>query len=324
VGRSWTLVENFRCHFKFDLSEVEPHPKRVEKYHLADGFYRKTTGETMWGVKKIVNMTREEKILYHINKKGRGIEIGPSYNPIAPKRDGYRVHIIDHMNREQLIEKYKEKNVRVENIEDVDFVWKGESYHKLTGKKGFYDWIIASHVIEHTPDLIGFLNDCDKIMRDDAVISLAIPDKRYCLDYFRPITGISKIIDSYFQKHTIHTPGSVAEFTLNVISKAGQTAWDSSHEGGYDFIYSLENTRDKMYNVINKKQYVDVHAWCFSPHSLRLIIYDLYFLGLIPFKEVSFLPTKGCEFFITLGRKGRGIGLDRLDILKIIESELSM
>ncbi len=41
-------------------------------------------------------MRREEKILKHVDKNGYGIEIGASFNPIASKRDGYKVHVIDH------------------------------------------------------------------------------------------------------------------------------------------------------------------------------------------------------------------------------------
>lgn len=268
-------------------------------------------------------MDRNEKILYHINKNGYGVEIGPSHRPIAPKRDGYKVHIIDHMTREQLIEKYKEHNVSLENIEDVDYVWTGESYINLTGRSKFYDWIIASHVIEHTPDLIGFLNDCDSIMKDEGVLSLVVPDSRYCFDYFRPITGISKIIDAHFNKHTIHTPGSVIEFVLNVVSKSGQTAWYSNFNGKYSFIHSLNDVRMGIDSVVNNKAYHDVHAWCFTPHSFRLMIYDLYCIGLIPFKEISFFPTTDCEFYITLGRKGEIPTLDRLEMLEIIKSEIS-
>ncbi len=143
-------------------------------------------------------MNRKEILLLRINEDGHGIEIGPSYNPIAPKRDGYKVHIIDHMSREQLIDRYKTHPVDLNNIEEVDFLWRGEDYRSLTGKNKYYDWIIASHVIEHTPDLIGFLNDCDTILKDDGVISLAVPDKRYCFDHYRPITGLSKIVDSHF------------------------------------------------------------------------------------------------------------------------------
>lgn len=267
-------------------------------------------------------MNRKEKVLRYINKNGHGIEVGPSHRPIAPKKEGYKSHIIDHMSREQLIIKYKDHHVNLENIEEVDFVWRGENYSQLTGKDKYYDWIIASHVIEHTPDLIGFLNDCDTILKDDGVISLVVPDKRYCFDHYRPITGISKIIDNHFQKTTIHTSGTVAEYFLNVVSKAGNIAWNSSATGKYNFVHSLENALQGMKSVLNENAYLDVHAWCFVPHSFRLIVHDLFCLGLIPFQEVGFFQTEGCEFYVTLARNGQGINRSRLEILDIIESEI--
>ena len=267
-------------------------------------------------------MNRKEKVLRHINKNGQGVEIGPSHSPVAPKKEGYKVHIIDHMSREQLIAKYKDHHVNLENIEEVDFVWRGENYSELTGKDKYYDWIIASHVIEHTPDFLGFLNDCDTILKEDGVISLAVPDKRYCFDHYRPITGISQIIDSHFQKTIIHTPGTVAEYYLNVVSKAGNIAWDSSATGRYNFVHSLEDALQGMKSALNENAYLDVHAWCFVPHSFRLIVHDLFRLGLIPFQEVGFFQTEGCEFYVTLGRNGQGINRSRLEILDIIESEI--
>ena len=269
-------------------------------------------------------MDRENKILQHIDKNGHGIEIGPSHNPIAPKKKGYKVHIVDHMSREELIKKYKDHGVNLGNIEPVDFVWRGEEYSELIGKHKYYDWIIASHVIEHTPDLIAFLNDCDTILKDDGVISLVIPDKRYCFDHYRSITGISQIIDSHFQKNRIHSPGTVAEYFLNVVSKAGSIAWDSSVTGEYNFVHSLDDALRGIQSVVNKNAYLDVHAWCFVPHSFRLIIHDLYCLGMIPFKEISFHPTSGCEFYVTLGRGGQGINQSRMEMLDVIESEITV
>src|SRR5687767_12380965 len=105
-------------------------------------------------------MDRRQKVLRHINPDAQGIEIGPSYNPIAPKREGYKVQIMDHMTREELVAKYQGHGVDLQCIEEVDFVWRGESYADLTGRSHHYEWIIASHLIEHTPDLIGFLNEC--------------------------------------------------------------------------------------------------------------------------------------------------------------------
>lgn len=264
---------------------------------------------------------RREKILIHIDTQGQGLEIGPSHNPVAPKKDGFNVHIIDHLSREQLIEKYTGHGVRLENIEEVDFIWSGEPYAELTGKSRFYDWIIASHIIEHTTDLVGFLNDCDSIMKEDGVISLAVPDKRYCFDHFRPLTGLSKVMDAHYSGNTIHSPGTVAEFYLNVVSRGGQIGWDHLNEGEYRFVHSLDDAVEGIGKVVDDGEYIDVHSWCFTPHSLRLMIHDLNLLGLIPFREVSFFPTGGNEFFMTLGRDGAGPGVSRMDMLKAIESE---
>ena len=268
-------------------------------------------------------MNRQTKVLQHIKPEGKGLEIGPSHNPIAPKKAGYDVDIIDHMSREELIEKYREHNLNLDNIEEVDFVWQGESYAELTGKEKHYDWIIASHLIEHTPDLIGFLNDCDKILQDDGVISLVIPDKRYCFDHYRPLTGLSQIIDSHFQQHKIHTPGTVAEYYLNVVRKGETIAWDANITGDYSFVHSLQDSLQGIKTVQENQEYIDVHAWCFVPHSFRLLIHDLHALGFIPFQEIGFAPTAGCEFYITLSRQGTGSHKPRLELLDTVEAEIN-
>jgi SAM-dependent methyltransferase len=266
-------------------------------------------------------MDRKQRILRDIDPDGLGLEIGPSHNPVAPKREGYRVQIVDHLSREQLKEKYRGHNVDLENIEEVDFVSKGDDLSRLVGSRKHYDWIIACHVVEHMPDLVGFLNECDELLKDGGALSLAVPDKRYCFDRFRPITGISRIIDSHLSKPKIHSAGSVAEYFLNVVSRAGSIAWTATARGPYDFVHTLQDAESGMRAVLNN-EYLDVHAWCFVPHSFRLIVHDLNSLGLIQLKEVSFLPTDGGEFYMTLGRHGTGPEQSRLELLQAIDLEL--
>lgn len=269
-------------------------------------------------------MHRKDIILRHVRKDGKGIEIGPSHNPVAPKREGFDVDILDHLSREELIEKYHNHGVNLENIEEVDYVWHGESFQELTEKSEHYDWIIASHVVEHTPDLISFLNDCASILKNDGVLTLAVPDKRYCFDHFRPITGISKIIDSHLQKAKIHSPGNVAEYFLNVTSKGGQIAWNDKTSGEYQLLHGLKDAISGM-DVVNKHHaYLDIHAWCFVPHSFRLMIEDLQSLDLISFREIDFQATIGHEFFITLSKNSTGPGKSRLEMIQKIEAELQM
>jgi len=269
-------------------------------------------------------MTREEKILSQINIDKPGIEIGPSHAPLAPKKAGFNVHIIDHLTKEQLIEKYTGHGVALDNIEEVDFVWKGQSYTELTGRPGYYHWAIASHVIEHTPDLIGFLQQCEEILTEDGILSLVVPDIRYHFDYFRPVTGISKVIDAYYQKHTIHSAGTVAEYTLNVCTRGGQIAWHEGADAGLSLLYPAGAAYEHMQRVIQQNEYFDFHAWSFTPTSFRLLIQDLNDLKFISLKEVCWYPTAGCEFYISLGKKGHGFEGDRLDALKKIKAELSV
>lgn len=267
--------------------------------------------------------SRKDKILKHVNKSGFGIEIGPSHNPITPKASGYNVHIIDYMPKASLLEKYKNHHIDLSAIEEVDYVWQGESYTELTGKRKYYDWMIASHVIEHTPDLVDFLLNCDEILNDNGVLSLVIPDKRFCFDHFRPLSSLAHIIDHHFYKDKIHSPGTVAEYFLNVVRKNSELAWSRDFIGEYKFIHTQNEAKDALGRVANNKEYMDVHAWCFTPNHFRLLIHDLNSLGIIAFQEIEFFDNEDSyEFFISLGRKGSGPGLSRMEMLELIDSEL--
>lgn len=269
-------------------------------------------------------MDRKNKILRDIDREGRGIEIGASVNPVAPKRDGFNIEIIDHLDRDGLLEKYasdlKDPNI----IEEVDYVWRGEDYSTLVGGRHLYDYVIASHVIEHVPDIIKFINDCSALLKDDGVLSLVIPDKRACFDYFRPITSLSEFIDRHERK--IRQPGSgpIAEFLLNFATNDGQIAWSLDQSGDIVTTHSTSEAVNLWREMTKSDDYNDVHMSCFVPHSFRLLIKDLNALGLIDLKEVSFFPTVGCEFYVSLGRHGSGTELSRAQILSEINSELAL
>jgi predicted SAM-dependent methyltransferase len=267
---------------------------------------------------------RKQRVLSGIKRDGVGIEIGPSHDPLAPKREGFNVHIIDHASREELRAKYAAHNVALDMIEEVDFVWRGESYLDLTKNPRHYDWIIGSHLIEHTPDLIAFLADCDSVLKDDGVLSLIIPDKRFVFDHFRPITGLARVIDAHLAGQKIHSEGAVAEYFMNVVGKNHGLAWDAATPGEYGFIHDAEQAKQGMADVRERHAYLDIHNWCFVPSSFRLIMADLHTLGYTQLREVQFHATEGAEFYITLGRHGQGPQLSRMELLKRVEEELAV
>ena len=71
-------------------------------------------------------LSRNDTLRAGITKNHKIIEIGPSYNPLTPKAEGWRSYVVDHANRAGLVEKYRnDPSVNLAMIEDVDFVWTG-------------------------------------------------------------------------------------------------------------------------------------------------------------------------------------------------------
>ncbi|MGT2487459.1 hypothetical protein ACU4GA_18985 [Methylobacterium oryzae CBMB20] len=68
-------------------------------------------------------MDRAQQLLRSLAKDARIVEVGPSFSPLAPKRDGWNTFVIDHAPRAELIAKYHDQTV--DRIEEVDFVWTG-------------------------------------------------------------------------------------------------------------------------------------------------------------------------------------------------------
>jgi predicted SAM-dependent methyltransferase len=269
-----------------------------------------------------IYLSKEEKVFKLLKKKGKGLEIGPSHNPLAPKREGFNVQILDHASTADLKKKYKDHGVNIENIEEVDFVWNGEPLNKLIQNTHCYDYIIASHVIEHIPDFISFLRQIELLLKPDGILSLVVPDKRYCFDYFSPISSSGKIIDAYLNQNTQPSPGQVFDHFSNASMKENNIAWsESSKVESYELCHSFDDAKEFYKKSLNeKKDYIDVHCWRFIPESFSLIIKDLQMLGLINLEIKQQFDTTGCEFFASLGRYAKNSKAPKNNRLNILQS----
>lgn len=249
---------------------------------------------------KDVLLSRNEKVFALLDKTGQGLEIGPSHNPIAPKREGFRVHILDHLDSDGLRKKYFSHGVNVDAIEEVDFVWQGEKLSELIGSVDYYDWIIASHVIEHYPDIVSFLQECERLLKPMGVLSLVVPDKRACFDYFSPVSSTGEILDSYFQGRTRPSPGQVFNHFANASKKNGAIAWSLSTDSPSDLVHDFQQTLSLLDRAKATEDYIDVHCWRFTPQVFANLIVDLNEIGLVGLRLVKAFPTSGCEFYVSL------------------------
>ena len=266
---------------------------------------------------------REQAVFHLIDQAGVGLEIGPSHNPIAPKKKGYKVHILDHASADELRAKYQGHGLNLDNIEEVDFVWQGQPLPDLIGKTQCYDWIIASHVVEHIPDLISFLQQCEQLLKPNGVLSLVVPDKRYCFDYFQPLSTTGMLLDAYAQKRKRPSAGQVFDHYANAVTANGSIAWSPDSKGGVDSLIHTQQEASAQFNLANTTdEYIDVHCWRFTPESFSLILSDINQLGLSNFGIEAKFPTSGCEFYVSLGKslKSRKTVIDdRLPVLANIK-----
>ena len=265
-------------------------------------------------------MTNRNQIIATLfSPSGRGLEIGPSYNPIVPKRSGADVEILDQVDQAGLVEKYRDhRNIDVRRIEPVDHVCgDGRSMADVIGKTGCYDYIVASHVIEHAPNLVGFLNDCDLLLNEGGVLLLVVPDKRYCFDMLRPVSSTGDVLQAFWDKRTRHARGTVFDHFAYAARRGGQIAWSSAERAGIGIMHTFEEAIFRSNQAGESGCYVDCHAWRFTPASFRLIVRDLNEIGLLRLKERGFRGTEGCEFFVTLSRAGQGPKHDRLELAQM-------
>jgi len=244
---------------------------------------------------------RRARVFSIVDSRLPGLEIGPCDNGIAPKREGYQVRILDHLDQEGLRAKYADHpQVDISKIEVVDHVWGGEPYAGLLGGARV-DWIIASHVVEHVPDLVGFLLECASILGPGGRLILFVPDHRRVFDCRRSPSGTGEIVDAHLQRRKAPSPGEVAEHHLRVATKGNRLAWPLLWPGRVRSIHTDQEVRE-AFEAAKVGEYRDVHVWKFTPDSFGRIADDLRRLDLIDLQVERIESSHGSEFFVAMRR----------------------
>jgi SAM-dependent methyltransferase len=131
-----------------------------------------------------------------------GLEIGPLDKPIVKKSEG-AVFYVDIASEEVLRQRYaKDDNVNAEKISSVDFVWDEDKPLRETIPASLtFDYVIASHVIEHSFDMIEWLKQVAAVVKPGGILSLAVPDKRFTFDREREPTTMDQLLKIHTDKN---------------------------------------------------------------------------------------------------------------------------
>ena len=246
-------------------------------------------------------MERREKVLQGIDiSRSIGVEIGALCRPMVSKTDGHVLYV-DHADTATLKQKYRDDpDVDVECIVDVDGIWGSNSLAEVIRQK--VDYVIASHVVEHVPDLITWLRELRSILKPSGEVRLVVPDRRFTFDYLRYETRLVDVVYAEMMRARVPLPHLVLDYVANVVKMDGGKMWlgqvdKASLEHHHSLSHAINCAAQSREGI-----YHDIHCWVFTPRSFASLFAEMADHGLIDFECSSFHDTAPgtIEFFVGL------------------------
>lgn len=247
---------------------------------------------------------RTRKITSALNLAGKGIEYGPLHAALL-RKPHYDVSYVDHADRASLAQHYaNDPNVDVSLIPEIDIVTGGKLISEFLPKESI-DYIVASHVMEHVPDLLGWLEANLKVLKPGGRIAVAFPDKRYCLDLKRKSSMVSDLVAAYLEKRTMPSFQQVCDHFWNVSKANAVDCWSKTITSeNAEYIIDRNDILDILRDMKLTGGYIDSHCWVFADFEFLDCINFIPNIIKGSFEVVSFSQTQPneLEFYVTLRR----------------------
>ena len=242
-------------------------------------------------------LARREGLVAWIDPARPTLEIGPFCQPLVR---GEAVRYLDRLDAAELRARAIALGMDPAGCPDrIDFVG---GLDDVEAER--FDAVVASHSIEHQPDLVRHLEEVARVLRANGRYYLVVPDKRFCFDHFLAESTIADMLDAFEEERTVHRLGSVVEHVALVTHNDPARHWrgDHGHVGDGERRRRAAEAIDAHRRSAG--DYLDVHAWQFTPASFSAAMQTLAGLGLSAFEveAVYDTPRDRAEFCAVLRR----------------------
>lgn len=250
--------------------------------------------------------SRREKILGGIALRGLvGVEIGPLDKPLISKEESQVIYV-DHKDTASLRQAWSaDPSVDTSKIH-VDAVWGAATLEQAIGNYArrtgmveplLLDYVVASHVIEHVPDLVTWLKEIRAILKPGGELRLAVPDRRFTFDFLRRTSDLTAVLTAYVSRARVPSAHCVLDFGLNMAPVDCALAWQGKIDANsLQKRFSVEEAIKYARESLENGAYFDVHCWVFTPESFGKLFADLARCGLLDFACTGFHDTSFNEF----------------------------
>ncbi len=249
-------------------------------------------------------MSRTAKLLAGLDLQGgQGLEIGALHNPVLP-RDAPNTAFLDHAGTAALRAKYAgHGDVPADAIVDVAYIWTDQSLADVVGERRFHH-VIASHVIEHVPDIIWWLSEIAGVLQPFGTLRLAVPDKRYTFDFLRRETTIVETLAAWVDRRRAPGARELLDFWANYRAVDAAAAWRGDYPA--DTSLHMAELPAALRRAGDAGAYHDCHCSVFTPVSFARLMRALAELEMLPFActELHDTAHEDMEFFVHMMRSG--------------------
>ena len=261
--------------------------------------------------------TRRERILGPGGPQGIGLEIGALNAPLLKKSD-HQVLYVDYATTEVVRANQFDPAVNPVDIVEVDIVWGATPLREAVGRP--VDYIVASHVIEHVPDLIGWLGELHAALRPGGMLGLAVPDKRFTFDALRKDSTLAEAVEAHLLAYRQPSLRQVFDVCWQGVAVDAGKAWSGDFRPGDardETLGRIPGAYNLAESLVRKPRYNDAHCWVFTPASFLDLIEEFAALGAFPFAIEAFHPSQPGEIEFQLRLRALAAGEDGTAIASI-------
>lgn len=246
---------------------------------------------------------------------GTGAEIGPLNIPLIPKQTA-KILYVDHLNTESLRQKYQ----TVAGIVEIDRPMVNNSIADTLRDDMPLDYVVASQVLEHVANPIRWLGEVAEILKPSGLLAMSVPDRRFSFDFLRHTTRPADIVSAYLQERVTPDVRSVYDHhsQASFVGMSWATPLSVVPE---EIVAGRGAVRPKLATEFHlaltqqalQGDYLDVHAWVFTPASFLITMAQLAGDGFLPFRCRQFYPTdpaandRGSSSMVALLEKSDGV-----------------
>lgn len=163
-----------------------------------------------------------ERIAHWIARRflrGRGLEIGALACPM-PVAPGADVLHLDRLDPALQARHYPE--VTAMGIREPDLVGEGDDLSCL--RDASFDFLIASHLLEHVANPLRALMEWHRVLKPDGVLLLVVPDKRHTFDRDRERTPLGHLVWHLHEGRRVIESAHFLEWAAEVEKLEGEVA----------------------------------------------------------------------------------------------------